>query len=87
MATTKETETKEVKKEVKVVDPWKQMVAIKLPKAINGEPNYKIASVNGRVFKIQRGVVVEVPAPIAEVLDHSDKEAEIADAFIEQNGH
>ena len=67
-----------------VVDPWKNMVEIKLPKATNGEPNYVIASVNGRVFKIQRGVKVEVPAPIAEVIEHSFLAQDEADNFIEE---
>lgn len=69
----------------KVIDPWQQMEAIKLPKAVNGELNYQIASVNGRVFKIQKGVVVNVPAPIAEVLLHSEQAIEAAELFEESH--
>ena len=75
-------EVKETKA-TKVADPWKEMVAIKLPKATNGEPNYVIASVNGKAFKIQRGVKVEVPAPIAEVIEHSFLAQDEAEEFIE----
>jgi len=64
-------------------DPWAKKVEIKLPKASNGEPNYVIASVNGRAFKIQRGVKVEVPAPIAEVIEHSFLAQDEAEEFIE----
>lgn len=65
-------------------DPWDKKVTVKLPKAPRGEENFVIASVNGRVFKIQRGVEVEVPEPIAEVLRHSEQEQDRADEFIEK---
>lgn len=71
-------------KAVKTTDPWEQMVMINIPRATNGEPNYKIASVNGRVFKIKRGENVEVPAPIAEVLQHSFEAQNEAIEFIEK---
>ena len=64
-------------------DPWKEMVEIKLPKAPKGEPNYEIASVNGRVFKIKKGEKVKVPAPIAEVIEHSIEAQEEADEYME----
>lgn len=72
-----------VTKAVKDEDPWKQMVTIKLPKLSDGSANYQIASVNGRVFKIQRGVSVDVPMPIAKVLQNSEDAREEADAFID----
>lgn len=67
----------------KTPDPWKQMVTVRVDKAHDGSPNYETASVNGRVFKIKRGVNVEVPAPIAEVLQHSLEAREEADTYIE----
>ncbi len=67
-----------------IADPWSNMVTINVPRATNGAPNYIIASVNGRVFKIQRGVNVEVPAPIAEVLQHSFEAQNAAIEFIEK---
>lgn len=81
MATTKTEET--VKIEKKAIDPWKVMKRIRLPKATNGEPNYSIASVNGRVFKIKRGIEVDVPAPIAEVIENSFDMQDKADEYIE----
>ncbi len=65
-------------------DSWSDMVTINVPRTTNGAPNYIIASVNGRVFKIQRGVNVEVPAPIAEVLQHSFEAQNAAIEFIEK---
>lgn len=62
-------------------DPWSEMVEIKLPKAPRGGDNFKIASVNGRTFKIKRGETVKVPAPIAEVLANAEAMHEEADAY------
>lgn len=66
-------------------DPWKEIVTIKLPKAPKGEENFVMASVNGRTFKIKRGVAVDVPAPIAEVIQNSEEMRDEADAYIEQH--
>lgn len=70
-------------KDTVVKDSWDKKVEIKIPKAANGEPNYMIASVNGRTFKLQRGIKVEVPEPIAEVIEHSFEAEEAADLYIE----
>ena len=66
----------------KEVDPWQQKVAVKIPKTADGSANYIIASCNGRVFKIMKGVQVDVPAPIAEVLEHMFEAEEAAELFI-----
>ncbi len=70
-------------KEQKALDPWEQKVVVNIPRATNGEPNYIIASVNQRVFKVKRGENVAVPLPIAEVLNHSFQAEDEAIAFIE----
>lgn len=70
--------------EVKSLDPWKQKVTIFVPRATDGEPNYKIVGVNGKMFKIMRGKNVQVPIPVAEVLQHSFEAAEEAIRFIEK---
>lgn len=64
-------------------DPWKEMLTIKLPKAPRGGENFVVASVNGKVYKIERGVEVDVPAPIAEVIQHSEEMHDEADVYIE----
>lgn len=79
MATTTKAEAvKEIK------DPWQEKVTIRVPRESNGEANYLIASVNGRVFKIQRGINVEVPLPIAEVIEHSFEAEEEAISYIDK---
>lgn len=90
MATKKEAEVVEdVKavKPVKEVDPWKVMKTIKLDKPAPGQDNYVIASVNGKVYKIKKGVEVDVPAPIAEVIEHSQEAEEAADMYIESKAN
>lgn len=64
-------------------DPWKEIVTIKLPKAPRGGENFVIASVNGKSYKIERGVAVDVPAPIAEVIQHSEEMHDEADMYVE----
>ena len=68
-------------------DPWSKKVTIKLDKPAPGQDNYVIASVNGKVFKIKKGVVVDVPAPIAEVIEHSQEAEEAADLYIESKAN
>lgn len=61
-----------VKVDLQQNDPWKKKRSIAIPR-LNGsreQPDI-IASVNGRVFQIQRGTTVEVPEPIYEVLQRS----------------
>lgn len=63
---------------------WKEdKTRIKLPKEAKGQANYVIASCNGVVYKIQRGVEVEVPKAIAEILEHAEAAREEADAYAE----
>ena len=87
MATKKEAVVAENIEDVKpakaVKDPWKEKVDITLPK-IPGGANFETASVNGKVFKIKRGVTVSVPAPIAEVLDHSREAEDAAEAYLDK---
>ena len=45
-----------------------QMVKILLPRGRKNEENFVIVSVNGRSWKIMRGVEVSVPDYVAEVL-------------------
>lgn len=65
------------------VDPWGKMVTIKLPRPARGEENFLIASVNGRVFKIQKGVSVDVPEPIAECIEEMFEAEDAAEAYME----
>ena len=61
------------------------MVTIRLPKARNGEASVVFVGVNGRGWRIQRGVDVQVPACVAEVLRNAEKAEDQNDAFIRDN--
>lgn len=58
-------------------NPFKEeMVKIKIPKTPqNREPVF--VSRNGKNMYIQRGVEVEVPKGIAEIIENSDRQADI----------
>lgn len=49
------------------------VVNIKLAKEKPGEENFITASVNGKVYRIMRGVKVEVPRAVAEVIKNSER--------------
>lgn len=57
-------------------------VKIKLPKPAFGEENFITASLNGRMFKIQKGIEVEVPECIAEIIQSSFEHQDKADDYL-----
>lgn len=69
-------------------DPWAEKRSIKIPRLQNSKHQPDMAvSVNGRIFKIQRGVEVEVPLPIWEVAMRSIQASEDAqDAYFAAAG-
>lgn len=60
------------------------MVKILLPRGRKNEENFVIVSVNGRNYKIMKGVEVEVPESVAQVLENADMMAETARRYVEQ---
>ena len=65
-----------------VKDPMKEMETIYLPK-IPGEDASLFVCLNGYTCLIPRGKSVEVPKPIAKIINRSNKAKEAADAFAE----
>ena len=61
-----------------------QMVKILLPRGRKNEENFVIVSVNGRSWKIMRGVEVEVPRCVAEVLENAEMMAEEARRYVDE---
>ena len=55
-----------------------KMVTVMLPRGRKQEENFVIVSVNGRSWKIMRGVEVRVPECVAEVLRLSEKQKRAA---------
>ena len=61
-----------------------KMTKVLLPRGRKNEENFVIVSVNGRSFKIMKGVEVEVPDYVAEVLENGRAMAEEARRFVEK---
>ena len=61
-----------------------KMTKILLPRGRKNEENFVIVSVNGRSFKIMKGVEVEVPDYVAEVLENGRKMADEARRYVER---
>lgn len=62
----------------------KKMVKILLPRGRKNEENFVIVSVNGRSWKIMRGVEVSVPDYVAEVLENGRMMAEAARRYVDE---
>lgn len=61
-----------------------KMVKILLPRGRKNEENFVIVSVNGRIWKIMRGVEVSVPDYVAEVLENGRMMAEAARRYVDE---
>lgn len=61
-----------------------EMTVIMLPRGRKNEENFVIVSVNGRSFKIMKGVEVEVPVYVAEVLENGRMMADEARRYVEK---
>lgn len=59
-------------------------VRIKIPRGANGDNEDITASLNGKVYQIKRGVEVEVPEGIAEILKNAEIAEEEAFKYIEE---
>ena len=61
-----------------------KMVTVMLPRGRKQEENFVIVSVNGRNYKIMKGVEVEVPECVAEVLENARMMAEEARRYVDE---
>ncbi len=65
-------------------DMTEQMVSVTIPRGRKQEENFVIVSVNGRSFKIMKGVQVEVPDFVREVLVNSRMMADEARRYVDR---
>lgn len=61
-----------------------KMTTIMLPRGRKNEENFVIVTVNGRSWKIMKGVEVEVPVYVAEVLENGRMMADEARRYVEK---
>ena len=59
------------------------MKKVFLPRGRKNEENFVLVSVNVRSYKIMKGVEVEVPECVAEVLENSRMMAEAARRYVD----
>lgn len=60
-------------------------VRVMLPKAGEGQEQEVFVGVNGVGYRIRKGVEVQVPKAVAEVLKHAEEASEENDAFLKAN--
>lgn len=60
-----------------------EMSKVYLPRGRKNEENFVIVSVNGRSYKIMKGVEVEVPECVAEVLENGRMMADTARRYMD----
>ena len=61
-----------------------KMTQILLPRVRKNEENFVIVSVNGKSWKIMKGVEVSVPVYVAEVLENGRRMAEEARRYVDK---
>lgn len=62
-----------------------ELVKIKIPvDPANRHEGDVTVGLNGKMFKIKRGIAVEVPRGVAEILEHSEIQERTALEFIDQ---
>lgn len=62
----------------------RRMVSVIIPRGRKQEENFVIVSVNGRSWKIMKGVQVQVPDYVAEVLENARMMADEARRYVDQ---
>jgi hypothetical protein len=54
---------------------------VHLPRATGKQENFLFVSLNGKNYQIQRGVNVEVPLPVAEIIEEAQRAEDRAAAY------
>ena len=70
-----------------VQNVWKQTKKVLLPRAQENEQKFEFVCVNGRTFQVPKGKRVEVPLPVAEVIENAQMQMEQADRESEEMEH
>ena len=65
-------------------DMAEKMVSVTIPRGRKQEENFVIVSVNGRSWKIMKGVQVQVPDYVAEVLENAQMMADTARRYVDR---
>ena len=68
----------------KTQETARRMVSVTIPRGRKQEENFVIVSVNGRSWKIMKGVQVQVPDYVAEVLENARMMADEARRYVDR---
>ena len=68
----------------KKVHEGEDTVTVMVPRGRKKEENFLIVGVNGRTWKIMKGVDVAGPRSVAEVLENSNMMADCARSYVEK---
>ena len=72
---------------VKKQEAAEGMVSVIIPRGRKQEENFVIVSINGHSWKIMKGVQVQVPGYVAEVLENSRMMAETARRYVDERAN
>lgn len=67
----KETKETVIETEQKPSNPMEELIPVTLPRATGNEQNFELVSLNGKTWQIMKGVTVQIPLPVYEVLMES----------------
>lgn len=67
--------------EEKPYNPMKDMVTVRLPRATGREEEDVKVSLNGKLYRIQRGAQVRLPRPVYDILVESERQKERQAAY------
>lgn len=70
--------------EIEVYDPMRITETVILPRATGKEEDTLFVALNGKGYTIKRGVPVQVPRPIAEIIRESERQKDKQAAFEEE---
>lgn len=65
-------------------DPMQELVTVTLPRATGKEENDVFVGLNGKGYRIMRGIPVRVPRPVRDILAEAESQQRRQAAFIRQ---
>lgn len=77
--------SEKTKKTKNYMDIWKETKTVFIPIEGHGEAKTQIVAINGRKFFVPKNKAVEVPMPVANVIERSRKQKEINEREAERD--
>lgn len=84
MATKKTEETAAPELQAAPIDPMQEYATVYLPRATGDEEDTETVGFNGKLYRIQRGASVQVPRPVASLINDSIRQKEQNAAYYQE---